>query len=162
MQNAMTLIDAIGTVTEESGPAIEAARKAYDALNSDEKALVTNYETLTAAETAFTQLSASIDYRYYAVKASELMGTNYWTNSVSATPLSGGGIHFGFKDSGTNMRQGINRPLKLDGLASGNEQSPGHGRRPDCFLPGRLRRAGGLIPSCCTTRARGMSPWPLS
>ena len=116
VQNAMTLIDAIGTVTEESGPAIEAARKAYDALNSDEKALVTNYETLTAAETAFTQLSASIDYRYYAVKASELMGTNYWTNSVSATPLSGGGIHFGFKDSGTNMRQGINRPLKLDGL----------------------------------------------
>ena len=44
------LIDAIGEVTAESGDAIDAARKAYDALTDGQKALVSNYERLTAAE----------------------------------------------------------------------------------------------------------------
>ena len=50
---AMTLIDAIGRVTPESGNAITAARNAYNALTEDAKTLVTNYETLTAAEATF-------------------------------------------------------------------------------------------------------------
>ena len=45
-------IAAIGTVTLESKTAIEAARAAYDALTAEQKALVTNLETLTAAEAA--------------------------------------------------------------------------------------------------------------
>ena len=49
-QAAADLIDAIGTVTLDSKTAIEAARAAYEALTDDQKALVTNYETLTAAE----------------------------------------------------------------------------------------------------------------
>lgn len=44
------LIDAISTVTLDSKTAIEAARAAYDALTAEQKALVTNYATLTAAE----------------------------------------------------------------------------------------------------------------
>ncbi len=49
-------IDAIGTVTLDSKAAIEAARTAYDALTEEQKALVTNYKTLTAAEAALKAL----------------------------------------------------------------------------------------------------------
>ena len=50
------LIDAIGEVTLESGDAIKAARAAYDELPEAKKALVDNYEKLTAAEEAYTAL----------------------------------------------------------------------------------------------------------
>ena len=49
-------IDAIGQVTLESKPAIQAARKAYDALTEAQKALVANMETLTKAEAELAQL----------------------------------------------------------------------------------------------------------
>ncbi len=55
-QQVVFLIDAIGEVTLESEEAITAARTAYDALTDNQKALVTNYETLTAAETALAEL----------------------------------------------------------------------------------------------------------
>ena len=54
-------IDAIGTVTLESQTAIEAARAAYDALTVQQKVLVTNYETLTAAEQTLADLSKPAD-----------------------------------------------------------------------------------------------------
>ena len=50
------LIDTIGEVTLESGDAIKAARAAYDALTDTQKELVKNYEELTAAEDAYTNL----------------------------------------------------------------------------------------------------------
>ena len=49
-------IKAIGTVTLKSESAITAAREAYDALTEGQKKLVTNYTTLTAAETKLAQL----------------------------------------------------------------------------------------------------------
>lgn len=49
-------IAAIGTVTLDSESAISAARAAYDALTNDQQALVTNYETLTAAENTLAAL----------------------------------------------------------------------------------------------------------
>ena len=49
-EKVSSLIDAIGTVTLESGDAISEARTAYDALTEDQKALVSNYNVLTAAE----------------------------------------------------------------------------------------------------------------
>ncbi len=52
-------IAAIGTVTKDSGAAIQAARKAYDALTDAQKALVTNYDVLTAAEKAFAATQGS-------------------------------------------------------------------------------------------------------
>lgn len=48
------LIDAIGEVTLDSGDAIDAARTAYDKLPEAKKALVDNYEKLTAAEETYT------------------------------------------------------------------------------------------------------------
>lgn len=56
-QEVMRLIDAIGTVTAESGEAIAAARSAYDALNDAQKALVTNYDVLLAAEEAYEEIT---------------------------------------------------------------------------------------------------------
>ena len=50
------LIDAIGEVTLESGDAIDAARAAYDELPEAKKALVDNYEKLTAAEEAYAAM----------------------------------------------------------------------------------------------------------
>ena len=49
-QEVIDLIDAIGEVTEESEADIEKARKAYNKLSKKQKALVTNYSELTAAE----------------------------------------------------------------------------------------------------------------
>ena len=54
-------INAIGTVTLESKTAIEAARAAYDALTDGQKALVTNYEALTTAETSLKALQDAAD-----------------------------------------------------------------------------------------------------
>ena len=55
-----TLVDAIGDITysTESKDKIDAAREAYDALTADQKALVTNYGTLTSAEGNYTDLKA--------------------------------------------------------------------------------------------------------
>jgi hypothetical protein len=49
-------IDAIGEVTLEDEAAIVAARAAYDALTAAQKTLVTNHQTLTAAEDALAEL----------------------------------------------------------------------------------------------------------
>ena len=50
------LIDAIGEVTLDSEEAIAAARTAYDALTEEQKALVENYDVLTAAEAKLEEL----------------------------------------------------------------------------------------------------------
>ena len=55
-----SLINEIGTVyyAAESKAKIDAARAAYDALSAGDKASVTNYTTLTAAEAAYASLQA--------------------------------------------------------------------------------------------------------
>lgn len=55
--NVIALINEIGTVTEENQDKITAARTAYNALNDEQKALVSNYATLTAAEKAFKDIN---------------------------------------------------------------------------------------------------------
>ena len=54
--DVIKLIDAIGTVTKNSGNAIAAARAAYNKLTAEQKALVTNYDKLVAAEAAYADL----------------------------------------------------------------------------------------------------------
>ena len=56
-------IKAIGTVsyTDACKAKIDAARKAYDALTTDQKKLVTNYSTLTDAEKKYADLKAEAD-----------------------------------------------------------------------------------------------------
>ncbi len=57
---AETLIDAIGEVTAASGDAIRAARKAYDALTDEQKALVSNYQALLDAEARYRELTKPV------------------------------------------------------------------------------------------------------
>lgn len=52
----ITEINAIGEVTRESGEAISKARTAFDALNDQEKMLVTNLQTLIDAESTYAGL----------------------------------------------------------------------------------------------------------
>ncbi len=59
------MISAIGTVTAESKGAIEEARAAYDALTDEQKALVENYETLTSAETTYSELTAEKELSFF-------------------------------------------------------------------------------------------------
>ncbi len=52
------LIDKIGTVTLDSGSAIQSAILAYNNLSSDQQALVTNYDTLEAASIQYENMAA--------------------------------------------------------------------------------------------------------
>ena len=61
-RRVMVLIDAIGEVTEESRPAIAAAREQYDALTEAQKALVENYQTLLDAEKALDNSAVLQEY----------------------------------------------------------------------------------------------------
>lgn len=54
--DVIKLIDAIGTVSKNSGNAIAAARTAYNKLPADQRKLVTNYDKLTAAEAAYAEI----------------------------------------------------------------------------------------------------------
>ena len=78
VQNAeyvITLINSIGTVsyTDACKAKIDAARKAYDALSSEEQARVTNYATLTAAEKKYDELKLADD-KAQAKKVDDLIG----------------------------------------------------------------------------------------
>lgn len=58
------LINAIGTVTKDSGDKIKAARDAYDVLTENQKKLVENYKTLTDAESKFADLNSTISVTF--------------------------------------------------------------------------------------------------
>ena len=71
--DAIAKIDTIGEVTADSEPAITAARAAYDALTDEQKAQVTNYDKLTAAEEAFAALSPAPEpVRQFAYSGDEV------------------------------------------------------------------------------------------
>ncbi len=53
IKNVYDLIEEIGTVTKESGEAIQKAEKAYKELAVEEKVSIINYVTLTTARTTF-------------------------------------------------------------------------------------------------------------
>ena len=66
--DVIKLIDKIGTVTKDSGNAIKEARAAYDKLTDKEKAKVTNYAKLTAAEKAYADLNKADENGFTDVK----------------------------------------------------------------------------------------------
>lgn len=90
---ATELIDAIGTVTEDSKTAIEAARNAYDALTESQKALVANYAVLTAAEETYAELTTPVPFTDVAANAWYYAAVRYAVykqlfNGVSATEFA--------------------------------------------------------------------------
>ena len=87
------LINAIGTVTKDSGDKINAARKAYDALTNTQKKLVRNYNVLTEAEAAFAALEASlpftdVDKDAWYFEAVQYVYKNGLFNGISTTTFS--------------------------------------------------------------------------
>ncbi len=58
VDEVIRLINQIGTVSKDSKAAIDAARAAYDKLTAEEKKLVTNFDTLTAAEKTYGDIKA--------------------------------------------------------------------------------------------------------
>ena len=58
--NVFALIEAIGTVNENSEPAIIAAEKAYNELSIEERIAITNASVLTAARTAFDAIPTEV------------------------------------------------------------------------------------------------------
>lgn len=78
------LIDAIGEVKyPDSGDSIKAARDAYDALDKDQKELVSNYQTLLDAEATYAQLE--LDATRHEIK-DEQSGVKVATSDGTGIP----------------------------------------------------------------------------
>ena len=85
-KNVDDLIDAIGdvTLTDDCKAAIDAARKAYDALTDAQKALVSKLDTLTAAEAAYKKLAADKAAVDDVIAKIDAIGKVKITNTVKA------------------------------------------------------------------------------
>ncbi len=59
VEEVISLINSIGTVSENSGGAITAAREAYDALSEEQRGQIINYALLAAAETAYQSFAVT-------------------------------------------------------------------------------------------------------
>ncbi len=75
---AEELIGKIGNVTLESGDAIEAARKAYDALTDAEKAAVVSSQTLADAEAEYSELLSNANLQDVADVTGAILALD-WT-----------------------------------------------------------------------------------
>lgn len=87
-------INAIGEVTLSSRTAITSARSAYDALTETQKALVTNYETLTTAEARWEALrqEATKDPIHVSVTIANKGSAVMLQKSVTVTDINKNGI----------------------------------------------------------------------
>ncbi len=85
----IALIDAIGTVTKDSGGKISAARSAYAELTDAQKNLVDNYSRLTAAEKAYAALTGILPFTdvkdHWALEAVAYAYVNDLMTGVSDT-----------------------------------------------------------------------------
>ena len=74
-------IDAIGDVTLDKEDQVAQARSSYDALSSDQKQLVSNYQTLSAAEEQIEQLGQ-------ALAIGETVTTSQWSATLTDAKVS--------------------------------------------------------------------------
>lgn len=92
MDKVEALIDKIGTVTADSGQAIQAAREAYDKLTDAQKKLVENYDVLTKAEAAYAALTSALPFTdvadHWALEAIQYVYKNDLMNGVSDTAFA--------------------------------------------------------------------------
>ena len=118
-KRVMDAIDAIGTVTEDSGDKIKAARKAYDALTAEQKKLVTNYKILTDAESAYDLLISKISVTF------TLLGCYKHDSDVVHT-LSGGNLSTWIAgktykvEFGATIKDVLDKALKEAGMSCSN------------------------------------------
>lgn len=83
----VALIDDIGAVTLTSGPAIAAARSAYDELPQAQRDRVSNYDVLVAAEKALAALEVAV----HAKEAQDRAGAHLLQAVTNPAPSSVGG-----------------------------------------------------------------------
>lgn len=129
-QKVIDLIDAIGEVTLSSGPAITRAENAYNALTSDQKALVTNYSKLTAARAKYEKLlndqreEETKDDPSRTITVSDLNGD--WTSSRYEWKIAniggGQGVLYWIYDSYT----GSSTPAQIIGSVGGTSSMKGY------------------------------------
>lgn len=125
---AIDAIGAIGTVSLADGSPIRHARRLYNALAEEKKALVTNYSVLEAAETEYARLTTEADgWLTPMSKANAMLSSSSsdnvqhtlnvdWQSFLKLTDISGGGLRYSFTGAPTNVREGFNRSVNLDGL----------------------------------------------
>lgn len=82
VEEVNSLINAIGSVTLNSGGAIDAAREAYDGLTEEEAAKVSNLSALEDAESAFKSLRAAEILSGFTVEEDNVRGVNFYYPSV--------------------------------------------------------------------------------
>ena len=86
MDNAYAKISEIGEVSINSGEAIKAAREACDALDSEDKLSVPNYESLLAAEARYAELVDKADAEEFAKSFNDAMEGVCVYNNEDTTP----------------------------------------------------------------------------
>ena len=144
-------IDAIGMVTENSGDKIKAARKAYDALTTEQKKLVTNYKVLTDAESTYDLLVSKISVTF------TLLGC-YEHDSDAVHTLSGGDLSIWIAkktykvESGATVKDVLEKALAEAGMSycnpTGNyvESINGIGEFTNGSLSGWMYTLNGVHP----------------
>ena len=136
VQEVIGLIQTIGQVSQASGPAISAARSAYDSLTPEEKGRVTNRSVLENAEAA------------YAALKNPQISTGAETDRITGNPASVSELYGGGGSSGNN-----------NSIVSGQGQ-------PDGMLPGEtaqaepegLENSGGSAETGSDEEAAGVLP----
>lgn len=108
IDGAEKAIDAIGEVTLTSGDAIAAARAAYDALTDSQKAEVSNYNTLLAAEARFAELKDAAARAAYAENAYQTTGDLLETlGTPNVGSVGGEWMVIGLARSGRTVPDGL-------------------------------------------------------
>ena len=110
-EQAAILIDAIGTVTADSGDAIAAARTAYDAVT--DKAVVPNGEKLLAAEEAYQKYASRVSF-YESFGGSDYAFTG-WTLSATASVTdtnAHAGTYSYITDEVENLQYALSQPTE--------------------------------------------------
>ena len=115
VKNVIAQINALpaaAEITAADKAKIEAARAAYNLLNGDQKALVTNLDKLTAAETALA--AAENLFPQHSVTLGGDIGVNFYINSKTADFASDENAYVKFTwDNGT-----YNKEVKLKDLTT--------------------------------------------
>ena len=94
----------IGTVKDSSGPAVEAARKVYDALTEEQKKLVGNYDVLLAAE-ARLELLKGLPLRELYGKTGEELEQMAAESAPVVDPIGGEWLVIGLSRSGRPVNE---------------------------------------------------------
>lgn len=89
VEETISLIDAIGTVSLESGSAINSAKSAYNQLSADSKSQVSNYSTLEKAEEEYNTIRAAEKERIiqeympkFSTEEDKVRGLKFYTPKV--------------------------------------------------------------------------------